>query len=413
MACSYGFDGNGKRVKKTEGGASTYYVYSSVMGSAVMEVASGGVQRAYVMGSGNVIAQRNADGQFYWLHADHLGSGRKMTDTSGNLTYRAEFDPYGKLLYEWSLGNQANRNSKKFTGYERDAGSGLDFAQARMYGSEWGRFLSPDPKGFASTNKNSPLTLNRYSYAGGNPANNIDRAGTDFNLFSLPGTGSIFGSWFYNNQWWWTAGTPFFNFADSMSFAYINTDIEVDYEQIITGAAFYAIKQEEEKKNKSTYDLLFELVYDASKRMFSNKGCRDFLSNIGNGANGNPLFKLHELYIEGRVKTGSMPNPLTQAASYSPLTDTITLAKGLYNALDSSIKAQIQLGMPMTPGTIVVFNELVADILHEAGHATRAYIHDDFFNGSWVDKVLTPNVAKYQKEYSNAYINKSISEKCF
>ena len=46
MACSYGFDGNGKRVKKTEGGASTYYVYSSVIGRAVMEVASAGVQRA-------------------------------------------------------------------------------------------------------------------------------------------------------------------------------------------------------------------------------------------------------------------------------------------------------------------------------------------------------------------------------
>jgi hypothetical protein len=56
---SYGFDGNGKRVKKTEGGASTYYVYSSVIGSAVMEVASAGVQRAYVMNGGSVVAQRN------------------------------------------------------------------------------------------------------------------------------------------------------------------------------------------------------------------------------------------------------------------------------------------------------------------------------------------------------------------
>ena len=199
---SYGFDGNGKRVKKTEGGVSTYYVYSSVIGSAVMEVANAGVQRAYVMNGGGVVAQRNADGQFYWMHPDHLGSGRKMTDTSGNLTYRAEFDPYGKLLYEWSLGNQANRNSKKFTSYERDAATGLDYAQARMYGSEWGRFMSPDPKGLASANKQSPKSFNRYSYVQGNPANATDPNGEDivvdlrFFLTSIGSACNVYGNAF-------------------------------------------------------------------------------------------------------------------------------------------------------------------------------------------------------------------------
>jgi hypothetical protein len=41
---SYGYDGNGKRVKKSESGTTTYYVISSVLG-AVMEVTSAGVQR--------------------------------------------------------------------------------------------------------------------------------------------------------------------------------------------------------------------------------------------------------------------------------------------------------------------------------------------------------------------------------
>ncbi len=100
-----------------------------------------------------------------------------MTNTSGNLTYRAEFDPYGKLLYEWSA--TPNQNTKKFTGYERDAGSGLDYAQARMYGSEWGRFLSPDPKGLKAANKYSPKTLNRYNYVDGDPVNMVDPTGLD------------------------------------------------------------------------------------------------------------------------------------------------------------------------------------------------------------------------------------------
>ncbi len=43
---SYGYDGNGKRVKKSESGTTTYYVISSVLGSA-LEMTSAGVQRAY------------------------------------------------------------------------------------------------------------------------------------------------------------------------------------------------------------------------------------------------------------------------------------------------------------------------------------------------------------------------------
>lgn len=98
---SYGYAGNGKRVKEPENGVTTYYVISSVLGLA-REVTSAGVQQAYVMSGNSVVVQLNPNGQFYWLPLDRLGSGRKMTDASGNMTYRSEFDLYGKLLYEWS-----------------------------------------------------------------------------------------------------------------------------------------------------------------------------------------------------------------------------------------------------------------------------------------------------------------------
>jgi RHS repeat-associated protein len=178
---SYGYDGNSKRVKKTESGTTTYYVISSVLGS-VMEVTSAGVQRAYVMSGGAVVAQLNPNGNFYWIHLDHLSSGRKMTDTSGNMVYRAEFDPYGKLLYEWS--SPTNLNTKKFTGYERDAATNLDYAQARMYSSDWGRFLSPDPIGMRAVRPNSPKSLNRYSYVENDPINKVDPTGTFYSCWS-------------------------------------------------------------------------------------------------------------------------------------------------------------------------------------------------------------------------------------
>ena len=67
-----------------------------------------------------------------------------MTDQNGTMVYRGEFDPYGNLVYEWGL---AGLNTRKFTGYERDSNTGLDYANARMYGPGRGRFIQPDIKG--------------------------------------------------------------------------------------------------------------------------------------------------------------------------------------------------------------------------------------------------------------------------
>ncbi|MDX2029062.1 MAG: hypothetical protein SF339_00210, partial [Blastocatellia bacterium] len=63
---------------QTSGGNAIFYVRSSVLGNVAMEVnAAAGVYRAYVYAGGKLVAQRSYDGQFYWMHQDHLGSGRK------------------------------------------------------------------------------------------------------------------------------------------------------------------------------------------------------------------------------------------------------------------------------------------------------------------------------------------------
>ncbi|MFN7927226.1 MAG: hypothetical protein U0Y68_04640, partial [Blastocatellia bacterium] len=95
VAGSYGFDGDGKRVKKTEGGGTVYYVESSMLGKTAFEVTSAGLNRALVNLKGSVVALLATDGQFYWTHNDHLGTGRKLTSTTGAVVYRGEFDPHG------------------------------------------------------------------------------------------------------------------------------------------------------------------------------------------------------------------------------------------------------------------------------------------------------------------------------
>jgi len=176
-ANTYGYDGNGARVRVTDAGAAVFYVRSSVLGQVTMEVTSTGVRRAYVYSSGGkLIAQQSTDGQFYWLHTNHLNSARAMTDVNGNLVYKGQFDPYGKALTQWSSSGNTSLNTRKFTGYERDA-TGLDYAGARMYNSGRGRFMTPDIKGLESANVRKPQTLNRYSYTYNDPINHIDPSG--------------------------------------------------------------------------------------------------------------------------------------------------------------------------------------------------------------------------------------------
>ncbi|MFN3329669.1 MAG: RHS repeat-associated core domain-containing protein, partial [Pyrinomonadaceae bacterium] len=57
---------------------------------------------------------------------------------------------------------------QKFTGYERDIEVDLDFAQARYYNSNHGRFTTTDPA-MLSMNGNNPQTFNRYAYVMNNP----------------------------------------------------------------------------------------------------------------------------------------------------------------------------------------------------------------------------------------------------
>jgi RHS repeat-associated protein len=169
-----GFDGDSQRVKKVEGSVTVFYVRSSVMKQTAFEVGgNGALYRAYV-NAGSVIAQLSVDGQFYWRHQNHLGSGYKLTNSTGTVVYRGEFDPYGQTLLETG---STTLNSHKFTGYEKDQSTGLDYAEARMSAGSRGRFTTPDPQWLSAASARRPQTLNRYSYVNNDPVNFVDRTG--------------------------------------------------------------------------------------------------------------------------------------------------------------------------------------------------------------------------------------------
>jgi RHS repeat-associated protein len=72
----------------------------------------------------------------------------------------------------------------KFTGKERDSETGLDYFGARYYGSNMGRWMSPDWSAAASSipyaDYNDPQSLNLYGYVRNNPLSHADVDGHDW-----------------------------------------------------------------------------------------------------------------------------------------------------------------------------------------------------------------------------------------
>jgi RHS repeat-associated protein len=121
---------------------------------------------------------------FQWLVTDQVGTPRMVLDKSGALSEvkRHDYYPFGEEIFAPQGGRTvqqgyANDNVKrKFTSYERDDETGLDFAQARYYDSELGRFITPDPL-LSSAHTGSPQSWNRYSYVMNQPLNRVDPSG--------------------------------------------------------------------------------------------------------------------------------------------------------------------------------------------------------------------------------------------
>jgi RHS repeat-associated protein len=117
-----------------------------------------------------------------YLTADHLGSPRVTTDSAGVVKSRHDYYAFGEEISSGITGRLSTQKyvddsiRQQYTGYERDDESGLDYAQARYYSSQHGRFTSVDPLMASATIKN-PQTFNRYSYALNSPYKFTDPLG--------------------------------------------------------------------------------------------------------------------------------------------------------------------------------------------------------------------------------------------
>lgn len=165
----YSYDGDGQRVKKVTGTVTTVFVYNA-MGQMVAKYTDDN-------------SPSPTTGTSYFT-ADHLGTPRVITNKDKVVLSRHDYMPFGEEIKAPRGDRSASQGyveggdgvRQKFTQYERDNESGLDYAQARYYSNAQGRFTSVDPVMPAGISVD-PQSWNRYSYCINNPLRYVDPTG--------------------------------------------------------------------------------------------------------------------------------------------------------------------------------------------------------------------------------------------
>ena len=217
----YGLNGDGQRVTRTRqpltngqaAGTATSekYVWDTTASVPAL-LADGSFDYIYgpvASGTTTPIAQINrTSGAITWLHHDLTGSVTTLTSTTGAVTGRAAYNPYGTL--EASSGTLVRFG---YAGEYTDPDTGLVHLRARDYDPATAQFITLDPA--------LALTGQPYSYAGGNPLQNTDPLG----LFSigqaynaaLTSSASDWAAARFTTGWTGTAATAVIGFGDGAS----------------------------------------------------------------------------------------------------------------------------------------------------------------------------------------------------
>ncbi len=180
---TFAYDHSNARIRKTgPAGESVTYI------GQLVEVSPAGTTK-HIFAGRMRIATIQPDGRKLFITTDHVHSSTLITDGSGAVVQRMDYEPYGALIQNARSGNLAGLRHT-YTGQEDDAETGLMYYGARYYDPVVGMFASADvltrepngpqrfarPDGFVAARTN-PQGFNRYAYCGNNPINYEDPTG--------------------------------------------------------------------------------------------------------------------------------------------------------------------------------------------------------------------------------------------
>ena len=167
---------DGNRVSKTASGVTTPYLVDNQNPSGYAQVmeerpaASRDPTVAYVYGLALVSQKRGSAVKYYGT--DGLGSVGYLTDANSAVTDTYTQDAFGISIAKTGT----TLNDYRYTGQQWDGDLGMYYLRARYYKPDTGRFWTMDSFEGAG---GEPLSLHKYLYSRGNPANMGDPSGHD------------------------------------------------------------------------------------------------------------------------------------------------------------------------------------------------------------------------------------------
>jgi RHS repeat-associated protein len=163
----YTYNSSGQRSMKHAAGDKIFHY--DLSGQLIAQTdAQGNMIKAYVRQHGQPLAQIVAGGGVCYYHNDHLGTPRKMTDSSAGVVWAADYLPFGQA----DVIVETAKNNLRFAGQYYDQENGLHYNYHRYYDPKLGRYLRADPIGLEGG-------VNLYAYAQNNPINYMDPFGLD------------------------------------------------------------------------------------------------------------------------------------------------------------------------------------------------------------------------------------------
>ncbi|MBL9025084.1 MAG: DUF4150 domain-containing protein [Myxococcales bacterium] len=152
----YGYDAFGRRVSKrrfergaTAASESTTFLWTEAQLAA--ELKDGRTVRVFVHKPGTMVPLLQEEhGEVFLCVTDHLGMPRELVDSSGRVAWSGGFTPWGRLekAYwdpERERAGKTVASPFRLLGQVFDEEAGLAWTRFRVFDSDTGRFLTPDP----------------------------------------------------------------------------------------------------------------------------------------------------------------------------------------------------------------------------------------------------------------------------
>jgi RHS repeat-associated protein len=114
---------------------------------------------------------------------NHLGTASLELDDQAEIVSYEEYAPYGSSTYQAVRRQTEVPKRYRYTGMEKDEGTGFGYHGARYYALWLGRWVSPDRNGIRAGE-------NLYRYCTANPVTRIDRGGNEDEYCWTPGCGT-------------------------------------------------------------------------------------------------------------------------------------------------------------------------------------------------------------------------------